>query len=379
MILFFKQVVSILLAVTTLSASSMLSAISPKLAEKVYPDLFENGIHAVTTDELADALNSISLSDDAFEVTFDDLSVELLNYVNENSNLNVERILSNLPDLNKGINTAIKVFGVNTSEFKDKMYSVRDKMYSEGKYTQGHIFYLIGAYFSGFEKCDISLCDRGNGNYEFVLDITFINGETEKLNTSIYYNPEKGELFGKSGKGVLDLGFDFSVDDVVIFATVNCWMRNFGFCLSYDAFSYLTPFYFYNTRRYKFNYDGKDYMIQLWKGNYLITNGAEAGIYTRSLPFGTIYDCASEEDMMPMEMSLYHDDELIFTREEQPHWWINGFKPSNTLYPAASLTIDLKVTMKSEEMAQAFVESVENNRYGDASITVDGANVHLVW
>ncbi len=379
MFTFIKEIISVFLAVVTLSASSTISAISPAAAERLFESLNENGIEAVTTDELADAIEAVSLREDSFDVTFDELSSELLDYIDQNSNLNVERLLTNLPDLNKGVNTAIKLFDIDTVPFMNKMYGVRDKLYAEGKTTEGSIFYLIGAYFSGFEKCDVIFESRGNGIYEIVLGVAYAGGGTEKINTSIIYNPEEGKLYGKYGAGVIDLGFDFSVDDIVIYATVNCWMRNFGFCLTYDAFSYLTPFYFYNTRRYKFEYEGKDYMVQMWKGNYLMTNGAEVGLYTRSLPFGTIYDCAGEEDMLPMSMSLYHGDELIFTREEQPHWWINGFKPSNTLYTAVSLTVDVTITMKDEAMAKAFADSVLANRYNDAVVTVDGTKVNVIW
>ena len=42
-------------------------------------------------------------------------------------------------------------------------------------------------------------------------------------------------------------------------------------------------------------------MIQIWKGNYLISNGGEVGLYNRKPgSIGSYYNCANDEQMMEM-------------------------------------------------------------------------------
>jgi hypothetical protein len=120
-------------------------------------------------------------------------------------------------------------------------------------------------------------------------------------------------------------------------------------------------------------------MIQVWKGNYLVSNGAEVGIYNRDkIRFGTSYDCAGDEDMMNMSMKLYHGDDLIFERPEQLHWWLTGFKLSRTLYIPDKMTLDFTIEMKDEEMLKAFCKSIDKT-YKDMTYTVDGLKVNVIW
>ena len=121
-------------------------------------------------------------------------------------------------------------------------------------------------------------------------------------------------------------------------------------------------------------------MVQIWKGNYFISNGAEIGIYSRDeSSFGTYYDCATDEQMMKMSMELYHGDDLIFSRPGQLHWWLTGFKISYNLYPADSMTLKFSVEMKDKEMLDAFCNAVDKHYMRDMTYTVDGLTVNVVW
>jgi len=185
---------------------------------------------------------------------------------------------------------------------------------------------------------------------------------------------------GKDGGSILGIGFEFSYEELLLYAQTNVWMRDFGFTVLYDLFCYTTPFFFYNTRRIKFDYNGLEWMVQIWKGNYLVSNGAEVGIYNRQPgSFGTYYDCANDEQMLNMSMKLYHGDDLILERPEQLHWWITGFKISDTLYPARHLTLDFTIEMPDEEMLAAFCEAVDNHYRNDMTYTVDGLKVNVIW
>jgi hypothetical protein len=121
-------------------------------------------------------------------------------------------------------------------------------------------------------------------------------------------------------------------------------------------------------------------MIQAWKGMYVAANGAEIGVYNRTPGvIGTYYNCAGDEDMLNMGFDLYHDDELLFSRPESRHWWVNGFQLSKELYFADELTLKFTVEMKDEDMLAAFTRAVDREIHRDVKYSVDGLKVCLVW
>ena len=159
-------------------------------------------------------------------------------------------------------------------------------------------------------------------------------------------------------------------------------MRDFGFCFFYDFFCYISPnwMWHYTTRRFKFNYAGKEWIIQIWKGSYLITNGGEIGLYNRPPEkFGSYYDCASDEDLLEMSMTISHGSDVLFSLDPVQHWWLNGFKMSKEQYRPSELTMDAKIVMRDEEMLRAFCKAIDRNYRRDVSYTVEDLTVHILW
>jgi elongation factor P len=65
-------------------------------------------------------------------------------------------------------------------------------------------------------------------------------------------------------------------------------------------------------------------MVQMWKGNYFISNGGEVGLYWREPgQIGSYYNCATEE--IPMSLQVSIGDKVLVNRPLQEHWWISGF------------------------------------------------------
>ncbi|MBR3620269.1 MAG: DUF4474 domain-containing protein, partial [Clostridia bacterium] len=216
-----------------------------------------------------------AISAPKFDVYIDEQTRELCDMVKESSYIDLENMVTNLPDLSAPVKLLHTVFFLDNGEFSKAMYALRDKCYSEGHITLGKLFYFIGAYYKGFEKCEISLQEQEGGYLEFILDVSYADGEKTSIHSGAYYNPETGLFYGKEDKGMFEIGYNFDINEMVVYATVNSWMRQFGFCLEYDILAYTTPFYFYHTRRFKFFYEGKEWMIQVWKGMYVAANGAE--------------------------------------------------------------------------------------------------------
>ena len=178
------------------------------------------------------------------------------------------------------------------------------------------------------------------------------------------------------------------------------WQKAFGFSKFYDL---VAPYALLETDylRVKFPYGGKDYMIQFWKGQYgLLFYGSEIGIYTkrhsdRADNTFTLYQCASKDDFMNMEMTLYHDTTGFgtytrqFTRPYDSYWWCTGFKAGHLRVeePARELRVESRITLKNEEMAGLFCNALEQcgltkatgDSIGVDQYTQNGADVRLVW
>lgn len=329
------------------------------------------------------------ISPQRFDISIDSTTKEILDTIKAESDFDIESVVTNLPDLTVPSNIAKNVLHLDTASFSERLIEKADEFSAEGN-GASIVYFMLGQYLRVFKKCDITfeqvtderepVIEELIGEYEFVLNVTFDDGSTERFYTGAFYNPETKEFHGEDDKGICTIGFNFDIEDMVVYATVNSWMRSFGFCVEYDLFCYTTPIFFYNTRRFKFDYDGREWMIQAWKGNYLISNGAEVGLYNREAgSIGSFYNCANDDEMLEMTMELYHGDELILERGPQNHWWINGFRLSRELYPAKELTLKTSIVMKDEEMVRAFTGAIDKNAFKDVEYKVDGLTVTFTW
>lgn len=321
---------------------------------------------------------------ETFEVGVSDEVKGLCDYMSENSSLDVYSILTGLPDINDPAKIIGKVFEINTAEYRAQMYEKRDDFKEQGDNTKATLCWLVGAYMSGIEKAYVYVIPYGDeGLYEIALDVTYTDGGVEEFHPGIIVNFETGEVYGRSDdgtKGMMGLGFNINIYDLLVYAPMYCWMRDCGFCIEYDLLCYVLPMYRYRTRRFKFSYGDKDWMIQCWKGNYMCTNGGEVGIYNRDKgKFGSYYNTIDDDHLMPMSLKVLHGDDVIVNIEETPHWWVNGFKLAKNLYHPYSLTEIFTITFPDEEMRDAFCKAVDENSYHDVAYTYQGLKVTCVW
>lgn len=183
-----------------------------------------------------------------------------------------------------------------------------------------------------------------------------------------------------------------------------CWQKNAGYNEFYDNYAPAAAM-FIDQIRIRFTYENKDWMLQLWKGQYgWLFVGAETGVYTA--PAGTYkggngdpnhYDCASKEDWLYMQLDCYwskNNDghyKKVFTRPYDKYWWATGFVWGQlTKYskPRTELKAKNRITFKSEEMANLFVQglkeagfvrAVGSDQLVDDSYYQSGKDVWLLW
>ncbi|MBQ8210634.1 MAG: DUF4474 domain-containing protein [Clostridia bacterium] len=181
------------------------------------------------------------------------------------------------------------------------------------------------------------------------------------------------------GEVVLAAGFRYDKEQGIFYSESESFQRNLGYTSLYDAGAAFFGMY-YDTIRLKFNYDKYDWMIQVWKGRYGITTGAEVGIYYKKE--GTdvdFYACADDDAKITMSFALYKGDELYMTRGPEPHWWLTGFKLFDMISPE-ELTLHATFFMDNVEMANALEEAIlDLNFVEGVNYQRLGLTMTIVW
>lgn len=197
------------------------------------------------------------------------------------------------------------------------------------------------------------------------------------------------------------LGYQYSyIDDYYYTNDKDCWQYDYGFGPIYDL---VAPYILleYDYVRVFFTYEDKDWMVQLWKGQYgLLFYGSEMGIYNKPHSDNednifTFYNCPPEEDWLGMEMTMYHQNlkgEYVreLSRDYDKYWWCTGFKGGQLRVqePADELRMTVRITMKDEEMTRLFVDGLKECKFTQAKskealaidqFYVDGCDVYLSW
>lgn len=157
----------------------------------------------------------------------------------------------------------------------------------------------------------------------------------------------------------------------------DCFQAEWGYNPLYDFGANLIDFSI-ETTKLDFKYDGKEYRIQLWKGQYISgeigTVGGEIGVYTRKPGMGLgldHYNCATQDDWVKMEMTVYWDEfdngEYIpqFSRNYNDFWWCTGFVDGQLKNRRDSNTMRIlaRITWETEEQAELFAEAMRKKGF----------------
>lgn len=222
---------------------------------------------------------------------------------------------------------------------------------------------------------------EGEDYKELCLSYKRLGGTPVEKKLNLLYNPESGEVFGRDyDRGVMNIGFNYESKEKAFFATNDCWQRQFGFMPLYDIGASMIG-YDYLTRRIFFDYAGKEWMVQVWKGNYHweIFVGGEVGLYNR--PAGTKngwhYACAADEEMIPMTMKVYDNNETYVDRSSELTWWMTGFKAAGHGVSLKEVKLDSTFTFPTQEMCDAFTKAA--NECKGVTCTAEGKTASLSW
>lgn len=186
--------------------------------------------------------------------------------------------------------------------------------------------------------------------------------------------------------------------------------RKFGFNKAYDNFAGLANFYL-DTIRVYFTYDNKDWLIELWKGEYAMASvGCEIGFYYNDKPSSSTngpldasigekkhFKAVEDKDAMYCSMELWQyvkaaDPEPIkrinFARRKC--WWAASFENGVLEKHSDRTTLVMRGTIEfpTTEMMELFIYGLEERGFREGStstyknyecFSVSGKKVTINW
>ena len=200
------------------------------------------------------------------------------------------------------------------------------------------------------------------------------------------------------------LGYRYSSDGYYYCDDKDNWQKDTGYNEVYDKWAPYAAMYI-DQVRIRFQYEGKNWMIQLWKGQYgYLLIGAEIGVYTCDLDkysggTGDVnhFNVADKSDWLKMQLDCYYCKggngtyKKVFTRPYDTYWWATGFVQGQvTKYTAPRTEIKTKnrITFKSADQANLFVQGLKLGGFRraagadqlvDDSYYMSGADVWVLW
>lgn len=187
-----------------------------------------------------------------------------------------------------------------------------------------------------------------------------------------------------------NFGFAYDSASGLFYSTSDPWQRQFGYNEYYDKLGGYIALYF-DTVRVKFNYGGYDWLVQFWKGQYgFLLLGAEAGVYYKDENDPTAqYICLDNNMRLKIGYTCYYKGNVLFERAYQNTWWLTGFVPGrlDKFADRSDLKMKIRITLKDEEMKNAFVEALQKSGVGftqgnattSDTFYTSGNDVYLMW
>lgn len=170
-------------------------------------------------------------------------------------------------------------------------------------------------------------------------------------------------------------GFVFSPQENIFTATLNAWQREFGYCSLYDE---TAPHFhiIFDCLPVYFDYGGKTWLIEFWKGQYGINIGGEIGVYASGRILKpqeykeAMFESITDEQLIPMSIKLSKRGEALFEIERR-HWWLTGFCTGRYCEPE-ELSMKASLTFPDQAMLDSFTHGLLEKGYREEELEVEG-------
>lgn len=162
------------------------------------------------------------------------------------------------------------------------------------------------------------------------------------------------------------LGYDYIQNQDLFVTRLDAWQRRFGYEAAFDELAVTTGMVFDCFPVY-FDYRGRTWLLEFWKGQYGIAAGGEIGIYhadhiVKPEEYNkTHFDAASLREMLGfgLHLSVGARD---FVGYRKLHWWLGIFRVGTVIRPG-NLRAVYRIRFFDQEMKDAFVKGLKLSGY----------------
>lgn len=175
-------------------------------------------------------------------------------------------------------------------------------------------------------------------------------------------------------------GYCYVPSQDVFSTVVDAPQRAFGYTALYDRYAPYFGMVFDSLPVY-FDYGGRTWLIELWKGQYGINLGCETGIYKADSLVASVnwkkalFHSVDDSEMLSMSVRLYRgEEECAHLRRKQ--WWLTAFLMGRYCEPK-ELTAKVCIAFPNMNMLNAFVSALSEQT--DAGFNVCGSQVQIFF
>lgn len=161
-------------------------------------------------------------------------------------------------------------------------------------------------------------------------------------------------------------GYFYYAQQDLVLTRIDAWQRMFGYKTLYDRAAAAGGMIFQCFPVY-FDYAGKTWLLEFWKGQYGITSGCEIGLYhadrmvAREDYARTYFESASDEEMQNFTIILEGKNMEGFAYRKK-HWWLAAFRVGEFHLPE-QLQVTYQIRFQSQRMLQAVWNGLERAGY----------------
>lgn len=181
-----------------------------------------------------------------------------------------------------------------------------------------------------------------------------------------------------------NMGFAYDPDQDIFYGTPGAWQKKYGYCRLYDEAAAPSSMII-DCEPIQFEYLGKYWLIELWKGQYGMATGGEIGVFNTSDKSPIIpgilnepfYACVDEGEELQLSFVLEKNGKKLFQRVEK-HWWLTGFVLGEFSEPS-ELVMNADITLQDRAMRTAFLGGLMQAGYSEKDILIHGSTVSVLF
>ncbi|MDO5575270.1 MAG: DUF4474 domain-containing protein [bacterium] len=162
------------------------------------------------------------------------------------------------------------------------------------------------------------------------------------------------------------LGYDYVQSQDIFVTRLDAWQKKYGYEAIYDELAVSAGMVFDCFPVY-FDYRGKTWLLEFWKGQYGISVGGEIGLYHADHIVkpedyhNTHFDAASIRELLGFGLYLQTGDRKLLDYKKR-HWWLGAFRVGRYIKPGRINAL-YRIRFFDFEMQEAFMRGMARSGY----------------